>query len=155
MSFLKSFDQWLTFDTNPVYALLHESIYTQGPATRWAAQRVRDMPAFRDTFDPVLAVQEVRRRRDEAAGSARVADMSRSAQGREVMFTGEMVFPFMFEDLAGLRPLQGCAEALAQKSDWTQLYSTQQLARNEVPVAAARWETAAGPGIRRGGGVLT
>jgi hypothetical protein len=49
-SFLKEFDMWLAFDTNPLYAVMHESIYTQGPATRWAAERVREQH-FAKVFD--------------------------------------------------------------------------------------------------------
>lgn len=54
-----------------------------------------------------------------------------------MLFTGEMVFPWMFEDLAGLRPLKGVAEILSQHASWSKLYDVQQLQRNEIPVAAA------------------
>ena len=30
-----------TFETNPIFAVLHEMCYTQGAASRWAAERVR------------------------------------------------------------------------------------------------------------------
>ena len=56
----------------PLYAVLHEACYAQGPATRWAAQRVRaEFPAF----DPAAAVD----------GDA------------PLLFTGEMVYPWMFD----------------------------------------------------------
>jgi hypothetical protein len=48
--FLKEFDGLIPFDTNPLYAILHESCYTQGPATCWAAQRVREQ-TFAEVFD--------------------------------------------------------------------------------------------------------
>ena len=48
--FLKAFDAAMPFDTNPLYAVLHESCYSQGPATQWAAQRVRD-EMFSKVFD--------------------------------------------------------------------------------------------------------
>jgi hypothetical protein len=56
-----------------------------------------------------------------------------------VMFTGEMVFPWMFEDLAALRPMKGLAELLAQQTTWTKLYDADQLQSNEVPVVAATY----------------
>ena len=56
-----------------------------------------------------------------------------------VLFTGEMVFPWMFEDLAGLRPMKGVAELLAQRTGWSKLYDSERLQRNEVPVVAATY----------------
>ena len=38
------------------------------------------------------------------------------------MFTGEHVFPWMFEESAVLRPFRGTAEILAQKNDWSPIY---------------------------------
>ena len=38
---LQEFDSWMSWDTNPLYALLHESIYCQGAASNWSAQRIR------------------------------------------------------------------------------------------------------------------
>lgn len=48
------------------------------------------------------------------------------------MFTGEMVFPWMFEDFAALRPYKAAADLLAAKQDWPQLYQPQVLAGNTV-----------------------
>ncbi|WP_427008294.1 alpha/beta fold hydrolase [Pseudarthrobacter sp. H2] len=92
---------------NPLYALMHESIYGQGQATDWAAWRVlEDFPEFRpDAAEPLL--------------------------------TGEMVYPWYFEQDAALRPLRDVARLLAAKSDWKPLYDPERLARNTVPVAAA------------------
>lgn len=118
-TFLKSFDMMLSFDTNPLYALLHESIYCQGSvASRWAAQRMRLEPEFREVFD--------------AAGCA--------AAGKRVMFTGEMIFPHMFDDIAELRRVKETAELVAQESKWSLLYpSPSSLAGNNVPIAAASY----------------
>ena len=52
------------------------------------------------------------------------------------LFTGEHVFPWMFEDVGALRPLAEAAELLA-RHEWPRLYDEAQLARNEVPAAAA------------------
>jgi pimeloyl-ACP methyl ester carboxylesterase len=50
-------------------------------------------------------------------------------------FTAEHVFPWMFEDCALLRPHRAAADLIAEHP-WPRLYDGDQLARNEVPVAA-------------------
>lgn len=50
-------------------------------------------------------------------------------------FTAEHVFPWMWEDYAGLRPQRDAAELLAEHP-WPALYDADQLRHNEVPVAA-------------------
>jgi len=52
------------------------------------------------------------------------------------LFTGEHVYPWMFEDYGGLAPLREAAELLAER-EWPRLYDPDALASNEVPVAAA------------------
>lgn len=101
----------LSFAGNPLYAVLHETIYAQGAAsdgaTAWAAQRVRDsLPQF----DPSAA---------------------------EPLLTGEHIFPFQFDQDPALRPLRDAAHLLAQRADFPALYNPEALAHNEVPVAAA------------------
>jgi len=49
--------------------------------------------------------------------------------------TAEQVFPWMWDDYAGLRSHKAAAEILAEHA-WPKLYDADQLARNEVPVAA-------------------
>ena len=53
------------------------------------------------------------------------------------LLTGEMVYPWYFEQDAALRPLRDVARLLAGKSDWKPLYAPERLASNTVPVAAA------------------
>lgn len=96
------------FQTNPIYAILHESIYCQGFASQWSAHRVRQE---HDAFN--------------------------YEQGKPFYFTGEMVFPWMFDQYVNLKPLKEAAELLAEKADWTPLYDAQQLANNKVPVSCA------------------
>lgn len=92
----------IEFARNPIYAILHESSYADGHATRWSAQRV--MPtAYAE--DPTL-------------------------------FTGEHVYPWMFQELGALAPLRAAAELLATH-EWPRLYDPSVLAANEVPAAAA------------------
>ena len=77
------------FATAPLYAVLHEACYGgQGEGTRWAAQRVRsEFPEF----DARAALEA----------------------GAPVMFTGEMIYPWMFDLDPALRPLREAAEILA------------------------------------------
>lgn len=53
----------------------------------------------------------------------------------EGLFTAEHVFPWMWEDYAGLRPQRAAAEILAEHL-WPALYDADRLRHNDVPVAA-------------------
>jgi pimeloyl-ACP methyl ester carboxylesterase len=59
------------------------------------------------------------------------------APGQPPSFTGEMIYPWMFEDYPGLRPLRDVAELLAREERWPLLYDPAVLARNTVPCVAA------------------
>ncbi|GFY97374.1 alpha/beta-Hydrolases superfamily protein [Actinidia rufa] len=107
------FEKWLAFDTNPLYALLHESIYCQGASSRWSAHRIMAEDGGR--FDAIQAAKV----------------------GRPVLFTGEMIFPWMFEEIHALRHFKDAAHLLAKKKDWPPLYDIASLNNNKVPVAAA------------------
>jgi len=112
--FLSAMEGLLLPSVNPLYALLHESIYCDGgrAAPAWSAERIRSgLPVF------------------DAARRARA--------GERVYLTGEQVYPSAFADVAGLRPAAGAAEALARWTDWTRLYDVEALRANTVPVAAA------------------
>lgn len=52
------------------------------------------------------------------------------------LFTGEHVFPWMFEDYGTLRPLREAADLLAAYQ-WPKLYDAERLRNCEVPAAAA------------------
>jgi pimeloyl-ACP methyl ester carboxylesterase len=52
------------------------------------------------------------------------------------LFTGEHVYPWMFEDYGALAPMREAADDLAER-DWPPLYDAGRLAANEVPAAAA------------------
>ena len=52
------------------------------------------------------------------------------------LFTGEHVFPWMFQDIGELRPLSEAASILAGH-EWPRLYDAEVLAHNTVPAAAA------------------
>ncbi|MCU1535934.1 MAG: proline iminopeptidase [Humibacillus sp.] len=94
---------------NPLFWTLQESIYGDGDngPLGWAAQQERDR---RPEFGP---------------------------ERRPLLFTGEMAFPWMFEQVRLLRPFAPAAHALAARASWSRLYDPERLAANEVPLAAA------------------
>ncbi|WP_299952999.1 alpha/beta fold hydrolase [uncultured Modestobacter sp.] len=59
------------------------------------------------------------------------------ADRRPLLFTGEMVFPWMFDEVASLRPFGPAAHALAEVPEFPPLYDPARLADNDVPVDAA------------------
>jgi len=100
------------FTDAPLYAVLHEACYAQGAATRWSAQRVR---AEFPEFDAAAAID----------GDA------------PLLFTGEMIYPWMIDLDPALRPLREAADLLAERADWPPLADPTRLAANEVTAAAA------------------
>ena len=106
--FLAAVQSLTSYDDNPLFALLQESIYGAGEgATNWAAERVlADFPDF-------------------------------GAAVRPVMFPGEMIYSWMFREIRSLRPFATAAEALARHPRYAPLVDTARLSVNEVPVAAA------------------
>jgi pimeloyl-ACP methyl ester carboxylesterase len=110
--FLQRVQAYLTFSAGPLYALVHEACYAQGSATRWAAQRVK---AEFTEFDAAAAL--------DGDGP--------------LLFTGEMIYPWMFENDPVLAPLGEAAQILAERDDWPLLYDTGRLAACDVPTAAA------------------
>jgi pimeloyl-ACP methyl ester carboxylesterase len=110
--FLYQVQEWLTFSAGPMYALLHEACYAQRGATGWAAQRIR---AEFGEFDAAAALD----------GDA------------PLLFTGEMIYPWMLENDPVLAPLAEAGEILAQRDSWPPLYDEARLRACDVPVAAA------------------
>jgi pimeloyl-ACP methyl ester carboxylesterase len=105
--FLVEMGRRLSFGPHPLYAVVHESIYAQGAATRWSAQRVRaEFPEF-------------------------------ALDAPQFRFTGEHVYPWQFEEDPALVPLREAADLLAERPDLPPLYDAAALAENTVPVAAA------------------
>ena len=105
------------FDTNVLYSVLHEPIYCQARASNWAAERIMATHFTQFYWPP----------RTKEAGLY------------PPLFTGEMIFSWMFVDYAELRPLAQVAGLLAKEKDWPVLYDLDALARNDVPVAAATY----------------
>jgi pimeloyl-ACP methyl ester carboxylesterase len=61
------------------------------------------------------------------------------AEASPLLFTGEMIYPWMLEEIALLRPFKEAADLLAATTYWTPLYDVPRLKTNRVPVAAAVW----------------
>ncbi|MEP6894002.1 MAG: aminopeptidase, partial [Chloroflexota bacterium] len=56
---------------------------------------------------------------------------------RRILFTGEMVYPWMFDEYAYLQPLKDAANLLAEYDGWARFYDISVLQNNTVPCAAA------------------
>jgi len=106
-AFLRGIENMLDFNTNPIYALLHEAIYCQKQASNWSAERIlAEYPEFDLNNNPIY-------------------------------FTGEMVYSWMFDEYSCLRPLKHAAQLLAEYSDWPEIYNVDSLRQNTVPCAAS------------------
>lgn len=109
--FLEQVMNLTTYHEGPLFAVIHESIYGQpNKSTAWSAQQLR---AQFGEFD---------------------------ATHSPLMLTGEMIYPWMFEQIASLRPFAGAANALAEYQDYAPLYDLEKLAKNKVPVVAAVYQ---------------
>ena len=95
------------FVDTPIFAIQEFTYGRGGGATRWAAERA-------------------------------LAEHPRFAPDADpLLFTGEMMYPWMFDEIAALRPFAAAAELLAAADDWPALYQPARLTANEVPVVAA------------------
>lgn len=72
-----------------------------------------------------------------AAQRARVERPEFDESQRPLLFTGEMAFPWMFEEVRALRGFRASVEELAAREWSIALYDHARLAANEVPVEAA------------------
>lgn len=116
--FLTAVSDTVSFTSAPLYGLLHESIYADGPSdsdspspapTAWSAAR---MSRQRTDFSP---------------------------EAKTLLFTGEHIFPWYFQEDPALAPLHDIAHTLAEKKDWGRLYDHEQLSANTVPLVAAAY----------------
>ncbi|GAA1930295.1 alpha/beta fold hydrolase [Streptantibioticus ferralitis] len=106
-TFLLQVMQQTGFVENPLFTILQEPCFAQdNRPTAWAARRI-------------------------AGEHPRFAE-----DAAPLLFTGEMIYPWMFEEIRALRPFAEAAELLAAWTDWPPLYDPQRLAANQVPLAA-------------------
>ena len=101
--FLRQVEDHLTFSAGPLYALLHEACYASASATRWAAQRIRaEYPEF---------------------------DAAATLDGdTPLLFTGEMIYPWMLEHDPVLRDALGNTYAAyyidVKREEWRQYHQS-------------------------------
>lgn len=95
--------------SNPLYWPLQEFIYADGECgpIDWAAQQVRDQ----------------------------LPEFATAA--RPLLFTGEAIFPWMFEQEQALLPFKEAVNILMREGSWPNIYNRERLAFNEVPLQAA------------------
>ena len=60
-----------------------------------------------------------------------------SPDALRLLFTGEMIYPWMFDADPALTPLRDAAHLLAERADWPRLYDPDVLRACEVPCAAS------------------
>ena len=115
---LTALENYTSFDDAVLYAVLHEPIYCEGKASNWAAARVgKSLEEFQWTSKGLSDTQ---------------------VPGRAPLyFSGEMIYPFMFETSKELEEMQEVAKMIAEYKSWPALYDPVQLAKNEVPIYAA------------------
>lgn len=105
-------------DDNIIYAILHESIYCEGQASNWAADRVgRSLSEYHWISGAPPSPATVRQ--------------------HPLYFSGEMIYPFTFDTYPELSKLKAVADIIATYAEWPDLYDEWQLSQNEVPVYAA------------------
>lgn len=116
VSTLASVSAMQSFGSNIIYTFFLEAIYCvdNTPPSNWTADKLR-----------------------HAKGNEKYVYSKTSDQ---VYFTGEMVYPSMFEDYAELRPLRALADQVHTHTAWSPLYNTARLGEitwEKVPVVAA------------------
>jgi len=107
--FLKNVEGMIGFDTNPIFAILHEPIYGDAHSTDWAAERLH----------------------------INYPELSHDEENGDFYFTGEMVYPWMFDDISQLQVMKEAANILASKKDWPALYNRNNMKSKSIPGAAA------------------
>ncbi|PCJ62018.1 MAG: hypothetical protein COA79_04855 [Planctomycetota bacterium] len=112
-AFVKTVIDRTSFETNPIYAVLHESIYCDGNkmVSQWAADQWLKKKSI---FNP---------------------------QKMPVSFYGETIRKNMFSEYRMLKPFKNIAETIAQKSDWNNLYDLNKINNNTVPIEAMVYKT--------------
>ncbi|MFF3342158.1 alpha/beta fold hydrolase [Streptomyces flavidovirens] len=123
-----------------VHWLLDESLDARGELTDIFLHQVMDLIGFTD--NPLFAVMQetLYGQGDKPTGWAASRAMTGFPEFAEdadpFLLTGEMIYPWMFREIKGLRPFADAADLLAERTDWSPLYDPRRLAANRVPLAA-------------------
>jgi hypothetical protein len=105
---LCALERALSFDEIVLYAVLHEAVYCEKEASNWAAEHVgksiKEFSWLAGSPQSALAVRE-----------------------SPLFFSGEMIFPFMFDIFPELEKLAPVADLLAKHTGWPDLYDPWQV----------------------------
>lgn len=122
--FLDQVSAALSYRSQPMYGIMHETIYagTAPGATNWAAHRMREeFEQFALPGTPASPYSSEREARDA---------------GAPFRLSGEHVFPWQMTDDPALAPMAEAADILAHREDFPSLYRPEVLAENDVPTSA-------------------
>ncbi|AUG77082.1 proline iminopeptidase [Kitasatospora sp. MMS16-BH015] len=119
--------------------LLDEAITPEGALSATFLHQVQQLTGFTD--NPLFAVLQETIYGQGTTPTRWAADRALAQHpdwaADPLLLTGEMVYPWMFREIAALRPFAEAADLLAHRADWPALYDPARLAANRVPVAAA------------------
>jgi len=105
---LSALESALSFDDNVLYAIIHEAIYCENEASNWAADRV----------GKTLREFQWLSQSPQSPSSVREAPL---------YFSGEMIYPFLFDIFPELERMAPVADIIASYPGWGQLYDTWQV----------------------------
>ncbi|WP_326824946.1 alpha/beta fold hydrolase [Streptosporangium sp. NBC_01756] len=131
----------IDFGMKPGYERMHwllDEAFNEGELSSGFLHQVLARSSYSD--NPLFAAlqEAIYGRGSWAAAERERSRHPRFAEAaRPLLFTGEMIYPWMFEEIRELRPFRPALKALEGRDDWPPLYDVDRLAANEVPVAAA------------------
>ncbi|KAL5320640.1 hypothetical protein ACEPPN_011450 [Leptodophora sp. 'Broadleaf-Isolate-01'] len=104
---LSALESAVSFDDNVLYAILHEAVYCENEASNWAADRV----------GKTLREFQWLSQSPQSPSSVREAPL---------FFSGEMIYPFLFDIFPELERMAPVADIIASYAGWGELYDTWQ-----------------------------
>ena len=145
-------ERWI-LHTRPTMAILYEAEYVgKGSASNWSAYRLA-ATTFADEFwwvtkgheaylhDPGRALRRTKTTpdpqgpNDETELGRELRRRHRGGARTPLFLSGEMIYPFFFQDWAPLQPYGAAADWVYRQAMPTDIYDLGQLAANAVPVA--------------------
>lgn len=144
-------ERWI-LHTRPTMAILYETEYAgKGSASNWSAYRLA-ATIFADEFwwvtkgheahlhDPGRMLRRTKttpnpqRPNDETELGRELQRRHQEGARTPLFLSGEMIYPFFFQDWAPLQPYGAAADWVHQQAMLTDMYDLRQLAANTVPV---------------------
>lgn len=102
-----------------------------------ATQATASSPLYWPLQEFIYANGELEKPIEWAAAQVYASLPQFATSARPLLFTGEAIFPWMFEQERALRPFAAAMDVLMQDTHFGTIYDAEQLARNEVPLNAA------------------